>query len=405
MSAPAGIRGVLRSAAPAFLLSASLGRVPQAMMAVCVLTFLPSAGGDFALAGLAAGAVGIGSALGAPVFGLLVDKTGPKRVLIAFAALQAAAFLGFIASAPALTRQGGGGATALLLLHAGLIGAACPQIGAVARVVWRQMFGTGPQMGAAMSYESTVDELSFALGPVLVGLCASFISPFAPLVLSAVLVISMVLVLVGRIPSVQMEHGSAGPRRLKGAPAAVVALCALAMVSMGTVFGGTLTSLLPFATARGIPDATGLLYGGMSLASAVFALSMPLWSQKVPPIPRWIGLGAALLAAAFAVGQVNSVVGMVVALFILGIPVGPTMVTVFETAGLVAPAGILATVMTLLGSGIVVGTALSSAAAGALASAGGSSAAFLVPLAGAAGILLTGSLLALFGRRALTAHS
>ena len=48
---------------------------------------------------------------------------------------------------------------------------------------------------------------------------------------------------------------------------------------------------------------------------------------------------------------------MILVLLVLGLPVGPLMVTVFAIGGLVAPAGKLGTVMTALASGIVAGTA------------------------------------------------
>jgi hypothetical protein len=92
---------------------------------------------------------------------------------------------------------------------------------------------------------------------------------------------------------------------------------------------------------------------------------------------------------------------MVVVLLVLGIPVGPVMVTVFAIGGLTAPAGRLGTVMTALASGIVAGTAVGSAVAGQLAQAHGHSTAFLVPVAAAVALVLLGaaSALALRGRQ------
>ena len=48
---------------------------------------------------------------------------------------------------------------------------------------------------------------------------------------------------------------------------------------------------------------------------------------------------------------------MILVLLVLGLPVGPLMVTVFAIGGVVAPDGKLGTVMTALASGIVAGTA------------------------------------------------
>ena len=90
---------------------------------------------------------------------------------------------------------------------------------------------------------------------------------------------------------------------------------------------------------------------------------------------------------------------MVLVLLVLGIPVGPVMVTVFAIGGLIAPAGRLGTVMTALASGIVAGTAAGSAVAGQLAQAHGHSVAFLVPVAAAAALVLLGAASAVVLRR------
>ena len=59
---------------------------------------------------------------------------------------------------------------------------------------------------------------------------------------------------------------------------------------------------------------------------------------------------------------------MILVLLVLGLPVGPLMVTVFAIGGHRGPGGgSLGTVMTALASGIVAGTALGSSIAGQLA--------------------------------------
>ena len=82
---------------------------------------------------------------------------------------------------------------------------------------------------------------------------------------------------------------------------------------------------------------------------------------------------------------------MILVLLVLGLPVGPLMVTVFAIGGLVAPAGKLGTVMTALASGIVAGTALGSSLGGQLAELHGYAAAFVVPVCAAAVLALLGA--------------
>ena len=74
----------------------------------------------------------------------------------------------------------------------------------------------------------------------------------------------------------------------------------------------------------------------------------------------------------------------------MGIPVGPTMVTIFSVGSVIAPPQWMGTVMTALASGIVAGTALGSSIAGSLAQTVGYHTAFLVPIAAAGALLLLG---------------
>ncbi|PTT64942.1 MFS transporter, partial [Arthrobacter sp. HMWF013] len=75
-------------------------RLPLAMLTVGALTLITSTTGSYATGGTAAGAVGIGSALGAPVFGALADRWGQRPVLLVAAALNAAFVLALIGAAP-----------------------------------------------------------------------------------------------------------------------------------------------------------------------------------------------------------------------------------------------------------------------------------------------------------------
>ena len=61
-------------------------RLPLAMLTVGALTLVTAVTGSYAIGGAAAGAVGIGSALGAPVLGAWADRLGQRPVLL-FAAI------------------------------------------------------------------------------------------------------------------------------------------------------------------------------------------------------------------------------------------------------------------------------------------------------------------------------
>jgi MFS family permease len=400
------------------------------MLTVGTLTLVTSASGSYALGGTAAGAVGIGSAIGAPVLGALADRRGQRPVLLIAAALNTLAVLGLIAA----TYAPAGAFHAALVTAAFVSGASCPQVGPLARVRWMALTAQGPARGGAannkvanrqlanrqaldtaLSYEGTADELTFVLGPALVGILASLVAPWLPLALAAALTITLVpaFAVHRTCRAVPIYRGTpAGVRKARAAgwrarraeadapriPLAV-ALPVLAMVCMGTFFGSTQTALSSFSAGFATSDIAGLLYAVMGVSSAVAALSVAYWPSRLTASARWL-LGAVLMAAlAFLLLLPSTAAGMVLVLLVLGLPVGPVMVTVFAIGGIIAPAGRLGTVMTALASGIVAGTAVGSAVAGNLAQAHGHSVAFLVSVGAAVALALLGAASAVVLRR------
>lgn len=380
-----------------FLPLGFVARLPLAMLTVGALTLVTAATNSYASGGFAAGAVGIGSALGAPVLGFLADRYGQRPVLLLAALLNTMAIVALLM----VSGLAGTGAGLLPTLAAAfLMGATCPQIGPLARVRWMALTRNKrpADLDTALSYESTADELTFVLGPALVGLLASLIAPWLPLALAALLTITFVsafavhpteraVIPLRRRPRTGVPSGAAvrGMRRT----AFLISLPVLGMVMMGTFFGSTQTALIAFAGGFGVETAAGLLYAVMGVSSALTALSVAYWPQGFRHPLRWVVSAAAMSAAACLPLFASDIPLMLAALLILGIPVGPTMVTIFSVGSLVAPQHLVGTVMTLLASGIVAGTALGASLAGTLAEAGVQNA-LMVPIAAAVVLLLLG---------------
>lgn len=390
-------------------------RLPLAMLTVGALTLVTAVTGSYAVGGAAAGAVGIGSAAGAPVFGALADRLGQRRVLIVAALLNAAAVTALILAAY-LVPDARDLAAAVPVLAAALIaGASCPQVGPLARVRWMALTsgrdGRPGDLDTALSYESTADEITFVLGPALVGIIASLLSPWLPLAIAAVLTLALVPAFAVHpthlavprtrrtqepgIPAAAAQASTAGRFRA----AVTIAVPVMAMVCMGTFFGATQTSLSSFSAGFAGSELAGLLYAVMGLSSAAAALSVAYWPRRIGLRTRWLACAGLMTALAPLLLLPDSLPPMIVVLLVLGLPVGPLMVTVFGIGGLVAPAGRLGTVMTALASGIVAGTAIGSSVAGQLAQTGGYSTAFIVPVCAAGALFLLGAAAAVVLRR------
>ena len=390
-------------------------RLPLAMLTMGTLTLVTSVSGSVAAGGTAAGAVGIGSALGAPLLGSLADRRGQRPVLLLAAALNTLAVLALVLAANASAAAEGFPLAVLAVAFAA--GATSPQVGPLARVRWMSLTATADataprpdpvrDLDTALSYESTADEVTFVLGPALVGILASLVAPWLPLALAAAMTITLVPAFAVHpthraVPAARRyRRGQRHAETGRGAAKLpwVVALPVFAMVCMGTFFGSTQTALSTFSAGLAGTEIAGLLYAVMGLSSAAAALSVAYWPRRAGLALRWV-LCAVLMAGLAVLLLVPSSLSMMAAvLLLLGLPVGPVMVTVFAVGGRVAPAGMLGTVMTALASGIVAGTALGSSVGGQLAQLHGHGAAFLVPVGAALALALLGAAAAVVLRR------
>ncbi len=392
---------LLRLGGRGFLPIAFVARLPLAMTTVGALTLATAATGSYAVGGLAAGAVGVGSALGGPLMGHLADRVGQRAVLLvsALAHTVAIGLLLVTAHAPA------GPAVPPLAAASLLVGTTCPQVGPLARVRWRGLTGGDRrELDTALSYESTADELTFVLGPALVGLLASLLAPWTPFVLVAALTITMVPCFAVHPTHLAAPAAAGGRRRRSAAPAVpgrdrvLVLLPVLGMVAMGTFFGAVQNALSAFGGELGVRSAAGLLYAVLGVSSAAAALSVAWWPQRFRPAARWVVSAGAMAALSPLFLLPGGMVPMLGVLLLAGLPVGPTMVTIYTIGGDVARPERLGTVMTMLASGVVLGTAVGAALAGVMAETAGHRGAFTAAVGAACAMVVISAALALLQR-------
>ncbi|MGG5751759.1 MFS transporter [Zafaria sp. Z1313] len=364
MTARSSFRSLRSLAGTVFFPLALVARLPLAMLTIGALTLVTATTGSYSSGGVAAGAVGVGSALGAPAFGYVADRVGQRPVLLPLAIVHAAAVAALIAAALGLA------APALVAALAVAAGASCPQVGPMARVRWMALTAERPhgrkELETALSYESTVDEITFALHRT-----AASVRPHRGTA-------------AGQSDAARSAAAWNRGRTLR------VGTAVAGMIGMGTIFGSLSAGAVAFAGAQGDSNAGGLLYAALGLTSAAAALSVAVWPTAWTQHGRWIACAALLLPATLLLQLPDSTPAMVAALMLVGLPVGPVMVAIFTLGGDVAPRGRLGTVMTLLASGIVVGTAIGNTLAGLLAEDLGHHGAMGVASAAAGFLLLCG---------------
>lgn len=386
---------LLRLTGIPYFVIAFIARLPFAMMVVGVLTMVVAVRGSLSLGGLTSAAVGFGTALVGPFLGAAADRWGQRPVLLLCGVLNAAmlAVFALIVYAPA--------ADVVVLASAFTIGATAPQVSPMSRsrlvtIIAERM----PEMqrarttSATMSYESAADETVFVFGPFLVGVLASFIAPWAPIAIASALTLLFVgafaLHPTGRHVSVERDAEGRAPSAVGELFRPVLLVVVTGIFGVGLFFGAALTALTSFMADRGAPEQAGLLYGVMGVGSAVLALGVAWLPPRFTLHARWIVFATILVAGSVLFAIADSVTAMTIALALVGIGVGPTIVTQYSLGAARSPRGRSATVMTMLGSGVVVGQAVASAGTGAIAESAGTTVALVLPLIAAAIVLIAG---------------
>ncbi|MBB3674358.1 MFS transporter [Modestobacter versicolor] len=384
---------LIRHAGLSYFPLAFIARLPFAMMTVGVLTLVVAERGSVTLGGLNSAAAGIGTALAGPLLGAAADRLGQRRVLVPVGLINAALLAAFI-----LVVQSAAPDLALLAMSV-LIGASAPQIAPMSRtrlvaIITRKIRVSERErvLSSTMAYESAADETVFIVGPFLVGILATAIAPWLAIVgaaaLTLVFVTRFALHPTGRLqPGTKNSRQQAPARELASAKLLTVVAGAL---GIGLFFGATLTSLTGFLAADGDGDRAGLLYGVMGIGSAALALGSAAFPARFSFRARWLTFATLMLAAALAYATARDELTIVIALAVLGCGIGPTLVSQYSLAAQLSPAGRSATTMTMLGSAVVVGQAVSSAVTGAVVDSLGATTAMTLPAVTAALIVAAG---------------
>jgi MFS family permease len=315
-------RRVLRQQELAYLFAASaLGRLPIGMTGLAILLLVQGTSGSFASGGAAAGCFVAGLACAAPALGRLVDRRGPRAVLLACALL-------FPASLCALLAAVTWGASALLVVAcAAAAGASFPPITVCMRTYLRQQHGDPASLTIAYSLDSVLIELMFIVGPMLVALFVAYASAGTAVGFAAVCGTAGVLLFLRAnalrswrvVPrSTTTLLGPLGERRF-------VALIGL-VVCYSIAFGLLEAGLPAYAAGAGRPALAGVLLGLMSIGSALGGLAYGSRGWRGPLMRQFslmlglMGAGLGLLAAPWSVPAFAALS------FVAGVVMAPTLI-------------------------------------------------------------------------------
>ncbi|MFE9427564.1 MFS transporter [Kitasatospora sp. NPDC006697] len=380
MSASTARNGVVRLAGPRLPAVSLLARLPAALCPTGTLLMVTALGG-VARAGLVAGLLWAGQAVGGPPIGRLADRRGHRPVLLAASAanalLTAALVLAAVGRLPLPVQAGA----------ALLTGVTVPQVGPLSRTRWIRLADRRPDgpalIGSALSFDAIMDETSFVLGPALAGILAWAVHPAAGLVCAAAL-----MAVFGTLFALHPTTPVAAPRTARGhrLHSAPLALLFVLIAMQGAVFGATNTGVQDLT--RGGGGIGGVVWSAMGVTSAGAGLLLASFAERFDLTVRLRTSMAAQALLCLTLLLVRGPVGAALSIAGIGFAVAPTLIALFGLAERTVPADRMGEAMTLLGSSMIAGQGLSVVLAGALAGRHGYPAAFAVTCTAAALALL-----------------
>ncbi|MFT4296886.1 MAG: MFS transporter [Micropruina sp.] len=341
-----------------------LARSGGAMMGIGLVLMVSALYGSYGLAGALAASNAVAWALGTAALSNLVDRYGQRRVMYPAAVVSATMLALLVVFAmlqlPAWTLFG----------PSILSGATGGAPGALVRARWTHLVPDPDKLHTAFSLESTLDELTFVIGPVLATALSTGVHPAAGLIAPVVLSLAGAHLLYGqRATEPPVAPRTPDPQRRRFAQQFVLLVPGVAAVVavnllIGCVFGSIDVSVVAAATQWGVREASGLVLAVFSLASGLagFYYGARRWGS--PLISRFLIGVAALCAACVALIGAHSVLLLCIGGLLVGVTVAPTLINGNTLIGRLVSRDRLTEGLSWMGTGIGIGVAIGSSASG-----------------------------------------
>jgi MFS family permease len=377
--------------AVAFSAAGFVARAPMSMTAVGIVTMIAVLRGEYGLAGAVSACFTLAMALIGPQVSRLVDRLGQRRVLLPAAAVSVLALAGLVLcarhDAPVWT-----------LFACAVLAGFMPNMAAMVRARWAELYRDSPRLRTALALESVVDEMTYVVGPALAVALSTMVFPAAgPVTAAAMLAVGVVLfVLQRRTEPPPHPRDTRARKSVVRSPGLIVLMLTLA--AGGTIVGTVDVVSVAFAEDQGTPAAAGVVLSAYAVGSAVAGLTFGMLKLSMS-LPRQLLAGVTGTAVmTLPMLFVDSVALLAVTVFVAGAFFAPTMIVVMGLVAELVPAAQLTEGMTWALTGLGIGVALGASVSGQILDSHGPDGGFVVALvAGAAA--LPGVLL---GRRTLT---
>ncbi len=369
--------------APTLLLAGMVARLGIAMTPLALLLLVEEATGRYAAGGLAAGSYALAGALVNPLTARAADRIGPAPVLRICAVVHA-----LVLAALALLADA---ALPLSLIVSALAGATYPPLTGAIRGAWTTMTASGPPAvrQAARAAETSLFELIYVLGPLLVAASTLARRGYGPALLLAAAVTLLGGLTVARAPVMRLPR-RATRRPMRRAPGFGTLLVGTGLLGAG--FGAVTVGVPAFVAAHGGGAGLGaVLLGVWAVGSAGGGLWSGTRRPAAQPSRRYAVLLAVIGAGFLALVAVRGPWSLAVVLVVGGVAMAPALTVENHLVSRITPAETLNEAYTWVTTVAITASAAGSAVAGVIVDRpGGGRWAFVL----AGGLAFAGALIA-----------
>lgn len=367
---------------------ALVSRMWIGMVGLGMLMFLREAFGSYAPAGSVCGLYFLALAIGAPVQGRIIDRSGPKRVLAVTGAVQPLALLALL-----LLARGGApyAAVAAAAVCGGLF--AMP-ITVLTRTLWRHRFSSSEErLLRAFAIDAVMIEANYALGPAIV---AGVFAAAGATAAFAVSIAVMVGGLIAFVVSPALRYFRVAPhdqeRHLLGPLTEPRLLILFASTfGIGVAFGCLEVGYPAHATALAAPALGGVWLAVCSVGSALGGTLFGGARLRAPIERQFAAVTALMVLPLLLHAAVSSPLAFGVVAFVAGVAIAPSIACQAVLVSRLAPVRYATEAFTWSSTAIMAGVGAGLAVGGWLIEAHGVKTVF----AGGAAVMLGVSLLAL----------
>jgi predicted MFS family arabinose efflux permease len=355
-----------------------LMRMPIGTVGLSTLLYVREMTGSIAFAGSVVGAQLCAAAATAPIVGRLIDRNGPRTVLLVTGTVSPLALLAMLLAGPLGLQRPAILATAIVA------GASMPPVTVLVRTLWRMRLEDAALRQTAFALDAVLLEIAYTVGPATIATTIAIASPIVAMALALAWATAAVPLLFAsgglgwwRVQAIGERHllGPLREPRLLRIYAATFALTTafgalevgypgFAQAARSDPWGPALIAINSIGSAIG-----GLVYGGVHLAT-------PLYRQ----VPLLMGLFALPIVLHLPVSDPWVLAPLAL---VAGALIAPAMTTVSLSVSTYAPAECATEAFTWSSTAIVTGVGAGMTLGGLLVERHGANGAFVLAIAAA----------------------